>query len=289
MRKTLFYLHLFLVFPCVSSSQIWNQKDSSTEEDPIVIDAEDSVVCNEGTHTCVATGKAKAQKGDASVRGDTLTVHFSETENREITAITADGNVRMEAPDKSAQGDHLHYDPHQDHIRLTGHDLKITTPKLTLTAKDSIDYWHKENKSTAHHAVARLPEGRLVQADTLTAYFKPEREKNKTEDPKAQPTEIDQLEGDGHFLACGPNGTVTGDRGTYDGKSEVIEVFGHVIVTQGKNIIKGEYGRANLKTEVAEILSSPPDTKHPVKKKSRISGLIFPNSLKHKEKESFVF
>ena len=62
----------------------------------------------------------------------------------------------------------------------------------------------------------------------------------------------------------------------------MVEVFGDVAVTQGENIIEGGYGRANLKTDVAEIYPFPPHTK-PTGPKKRISGLIFPNSFKNKE------
>ena len=151
------------------------------DDSPIVIEAESSVICDETTNKCIATGLAKAQSGTSIVYGDVLTVYFTEGKKHEITIMTADGNVRMETPTETAYGEHAHYDAALDRVRLTGGDLKIVTPKETLTAKDSIEYWHKENKGIAHgNAVANFHDkNQLAQADHMVAYFV---SSDKTED-----------------------------------------------------------------------------------------------------------
>lgn len=284
MRHNFIFFLIFLSFPSWCHGQILNHLQDSKDDAPIIIEAEESVVCDETAHKCVATGHAKAQKDTNTVYGDVLTVYFTEGKERDITAMTAEGHVYMETPTEKAYGDHAHYDVALDRIRMTGGNLKIITPKDTLTAQDSIEYWHKENKGIARgHAIARFSEKeQLVQANTLIAYFNSSSEKTAGEKEKSQ---IDRVEAEGNMLASGPDGIVTGDRGVYSGKTEIVEVFGNVEITQEGNVIKGGYARANLKTNLAEMFTHPPHISQsgPIK---RISGIIIPKDAKKaKEKE----
>ena len=205
--------------------------------------------------------------------------------------MTADGHVRMETPTEKAYGEHAHYDVALDRIILTGGNLKIVTSKEILTARDSIEYYHGENKGIARgNALAQFPEKeQLVQADTLVAYFKPAAEKTITE-KKEQKEEgkeniaLKRVEAEGNILASGPKGVVTGDRGVYLEQTKTIEVFNNVKITQDKNVIEGEYAKFNLDTNVAEMYTQPPHTSQ-TKPSKRISGIIMPKSAKNTKTE----
>ncbi len=357
----------FLPFILLASTsacfgQILDQLSKGKDDSPIIIEAENEVVCDETTNKCVATGLAKAQSGTSIVYGDVLTVYFTKGKDREITAMTADGNVRMETPNETAYGDHAHYDVALDRVRLTGGDLKIVTPKETLTAKDSIEYWHKENKGIARgnavahfhdksqsaqadlmeayfvHADEKTEEGKgklqidrifmsggdlkiitpnetltakdsmeyyrneskgiakgnavarfkdkdqIVRGDTLTAFFIPGSQ--KTSDGKVK-MELEKVEALGNVLASGPDGIVTGDKGVYYDKTDIVEVFDNVKVTQEGNVIEGGYAKANLKTNVAEMYTDQPSNEQECPKK-RISGIIIPKDAK-KGKNGQIF
>jgi lipopolysaccharide export system protein LptA len=273
-----------LLSPTLCQGQILDRLGDKKDDAPIIIDAEQSVVCDEPAHKCTATGLAKAQKGTSILYGDVLTVYFTEGKKRDVTAITADGHVRMETPTEKAYGEHANYDVGLDRVLMTGGNLKVVTPKETLTAKDSIEYWHTKHQAVARgKAIARFNEKKqLVQADTLIAYFKPAKKEGAAAKEKEQ---IDRVEATGNVLASGPNGIVTADRGTYFGTTELIEVFDNVKLTQGGNAIQGGYGRANLKTNVAEIFPYPPHVAQtgPIK---RISGIIIPKSLNNHKRRS---
>jgi lipopolysaccharide export system protein LptA len=278
------YNSFFLVFCLLSSvcyGQVLDHLEQGQDNSPVIIDAEQSVVCDETAHKCVATGLAKAQKGTSTVYGDVLTVYF--TDDRDITAMTADGHVRMETPTETAYGDHAHYDVALDRVLLTGGNLKIVTQKEVLTAEDSLEYWHTKNQGIARgNAVVQFPEKKqLIQANTLIAYFVPPGKEAKGDDKK---TELDRVEATGNVLASGPNGVVTGDKGTYFGKTELVEIFDNVKITQGENIITGGYGRANLKTNLAELFPCAPNTK-PTGPIKRISGVIIPKDIKERKKK----
>jgi len=390
----------FWVLFCFSNAcygQILDQLSTGKDDSPVIIDAEQSIVCDEPAHKCIATGLAKAQKGTSIVYGDVLTVYFTEGNEREITEITAEGNVRMETPKETAYGehahydaaldrvimtggnlkivtpkeihtardaieywhtknqgiargdavaefpeknqritadtlvadfkpssekekdqadvhpievegnnqditaitadghvvmetpketaygDHAHYDAALDRVLLTGGDLKVVTPKETLTATDSLEYWRSQNKGIAKgNAVAKFTEKKqLVRGDTLTAYLKPTSEKTEDGEPKM---EIDRIEAEGNVLASGPNGIATGDRGVYVGATEIVEMFDNVKITKGENLITGEYGRANLKTNFAEVFPGLPNSPHAGPPK-RISGVIIPKDAKKRRHE----
>lgn len=281
MTPKVFLAFIFLFFSSFCQAQILETLNEKRGEEPIIIDAEESVVCDENAHKCVAKGQARAQKGTSIVYGDVLTVCFKEGEKREITAITADGHVRMETPTETAYGEHAHYDVVLDRVLMTGGNLKIVTPKETLTARDSIEYWHTKHQGIARgNALAQFPnKNQLLQANTLVAHFSPSPEGNKEGKEKLT---IDQIDAEGHVLASGPNGVVTGDRGVYHAQTEIVEVFDNVKVTQDGNVMEGGYGRANLKTNVAELFPHAPNvtSSGPVK---RISGILIPKDLKNKK------
>lgn len=359
-------LLFILIFPFVSSQcygQIVDNLAKSEDESPIVIDAETSVICDETANKCTATGKAKAQSGTSIVYGDVLTVYFTEGKQRKITVMTANGNVRMETPTETAFGERAHYDAGLDRLILTGDNLKIVTPKETLTARDSIEYWHKENKGIARgNAVAQFHEkNSTAQGDLIVAYFEPSSEKKKdgkekqkidrilmtggdlklvtpketltakdsieyygkenkgiargnaiakfkekdqlvrantliayfdkssekTEDGKDK-MKIDKVEANGNMLASGPDGVVTGDRGVYFEKTNIVEVFDNVKVNQEGNVIEGGYAKTNLETNVTEMYKTLPSSPEacPIK---RISGIIIPKDIKkRKDGQTFI-
>ena len=287
MRTKFFYtrwvcLTFLFAFPSFCYGQLLNQLSDNKDDSPIIIEADESVVCDETALKCVATGLASAQKGTSTVYGDVLTVHFTEGKNREITSMTADGHVRMETPTEKAYGEHAHYDVALDRVLMTGGNLKIITEKgETLTARDSIEYYHTENKGIARgHAIALFPEKeQLVQADTLVAYFKPSTEKSEKEEGKLN---LEKVEAEGNMLASGPKGIVTGDRGVYLEKTKMVEVFNNVKLAQDKNVIEGGYAKFSFDSNVGEVYPQPPHVAQTCPHK-RIHGMIIPKSAK-KEK-----
>lgn len=283
-NKFFCFLMSFLTNISLCHAQILDQLNKSKDDSPVVIDAENSIVCDETAQKCVATGNAKAQKGTNTVFGDVLTVYFTEGKDREITSLTADGHVRMESPTETAYGEHAIYDVALDRVLMTGGNLKIVTPKETLTARDSIEYWHSENKGIAHgNAIATFPEKKeVIQADTLTAYFKPSKE--KTEGVKEK-SALERVEAEGNTLASGPKGIVTGKRGNYSAKTDIVEIFENVKVTQGGNVIQGEHAIYNLGTDIAEIYPNLPGIPQMGPKK-RISGIIYSKDAKRMKEES---
>jgi lipopolysaccharide export system protein LptA len=64
---------------------------------------------------------------------------------------------------------------------------------------------------------------------------------------------IDRLVCDGPLSAVSGNSTVTGDKGTFVNKTQLIEVIGNVILTDCQNVQRGEKLTYNMKTGIATV------------------------------------
>lgn len=86
--------------------------------------------------------------------------------------------------------------------------------------------------------------------------------------PVAGSQEIDRLEASGKVLVTSKDQTASGDSATYDGKTEVLELRGDVVLTQGKNVVRGDRLVVEMQTGRARVLST----------KSRVQMLLTPGS-----------
>ncbi len=74
--------------------------------------------------------------------------------------------------------------------------------------------------------------------------------------PVAGSQEIDRLEASGKVLVTSKDQTASGDSATYDGKTEVLELRGDVVLTQGKNVVRGDRLVVEMATGRARVLST---------------------------------
>lgn len=240
--------------------------------DPIEIEADTSIICNEKQGQCVATGNAVAIRGKFKVNADKLTLHFQTVgKKHEMTHLTAHGHVVMSSPTQRAYGDNAHYDAGLDRLKLTGKNLKLEDEKGHLVARDSIEYWNKKQQGYAYgDAVAVFPKKQqLMKADTLVAHFRnaPGQESRQ---------ELDHIDALGNVFVSSPEEIITADNATYFADAELAELKDNVTITKGENQIHGGYATFNMKTNVAQLYGGKPGSK----KTKRIHGLIIPKDAK---------
>ncbi len=254
----------------------------------------------------IARGDARAIRGTVTVTADKLTAWYrkkattgsapaapasglagdSSTDGSEIYRLQADGNVHIFTATDRAQGDKATYDLDQGVLVLTGHDLKLTTPNDTITARDDLEYWPQPHMAVARgNAIVVTSDAKRVAADTLVAYTTdnpPPAADPKAapppviakataapnDDPLAASGKLDRVEAFGNVSIRTPTDTITGDRGVYVTGTGMARLVGIVRITRGQNQLNGAEADVNMKTGIATLVAQ---------KSGRVHGLVVPN------------
>ena len=274
---------------------------------PIDVTARGGFEWRENEQKVIASGDARAVRGDVTVIADQLVALYRkkggpaapaapapsptvpggpDTGDNEVYRLLAEGNVRIFTQTDQAVGDRAVYDIDQSVLVMTGKHMKLTTPQDVLTARDSMEYWSQRHMAVGRgDAVVVTTDGRRLSADILVAY---------TEDPNApeaagaapapkpnpapvsaQPTDpiatsgkLKRVEAFGNVEVRTAVDTVRGERGVYIPDTGMARVVGHVRVTHGQNQLNGPAADVNMKTGIAHMISDPGQP---------VQGLIMPN------------
>ena len=107
-----------------------NLKLKTTRE---TVRAMDSLEYWDKKRLAIAKGNATVQRGEKQVTADTLTIYFSKTKDKSLTAnrIEAVGDVKISTPNEVAIGDEAVYYIEKELVTLLGH-VKITRGKSQL-------------------------------------------------------------------------------------------------------------------------------------------------------------
>lgn len=255
------------------------QKKSTLQNLPIIIDAEEKIDCKQEKNICMAKKNATAKREDRTIYGDELFVHFSpgkSLQNREVVALEAKGHVHFTDPLRTACGEHAYYVVSSGHMTLTGKNLKILTKEEKLTADRSIEYFDFEKKAVAKGNALFTQGDRVIQADILTAYFKPKRDTSSAS-PEDPGLVLDHVIVEGHVIISTPHQIARGDHGRYDALTEQAHLKGHTEVVQGKNLIRGTHATVDLKKKTASMQVPP------TKDSPRVQAILVPRDLKQQK------
>jgi lipopolysaccharide export system protein LptA len=282
--------------------------DSST---PINIQADNGLEWQQNQQLYIARGNAVATRGPATIKADTLIAHYrkpngpnaANSENdSEIYRIEADGNVVITRDSRTVVGDHADYDMDQGIGIVTGKALKMTTAADTITAKDALEWYDQKQIAVARgNAVAVRQGGRTIKADVLTAYMvkvppqqqqatapgrpvKPGTPPAKTAavTPAAaasgQPavaqgdeSKINRIDAQGHVVVVNGPDIGRGDYGVYNAVTDICTLLGNVTVTRGTDVVTGQYAVMDMKTNISRIM---PASTVPGSTRQRVQGLF---------------
>lgn len=229
---------------------------------PLEIQADQGIEWRRDQRTYVASGNARAARGELELLADVLTAHYRDAPDgsSEVYKITASGNVRLISPNETAQGDRGAYDVDNGIVVLLGEDLRFTTPREVITARDSLEYWELKQMAVARGEAKAARDDRRISADVLAAHFLPDREEK---------LQLARIEAYGNVLVKTPKEFARGDRGTYFVEKELATLQGAVKITRGENQLNGDYAEVNLITGVSRLLSDS----------SRVKGRILPSEV----------
>lgn len=260
------------------------QKTSAPQKVPVRVNAMSSITCSQEHHRCTATQQTKTQRGENTLYADKAVAHFSKTaslKDREVVALEAQGHVRFEGKSHTAFGQKAFYEVNEKRILLTGDNLKILTEKQELTAQESLAYFDEEKKAVAKGKALFIEQDRVIQADTLTAYFKPQHNKSAASSDAPQ-LELDFVLADGEVIISTPDQVARGDHGRYEAGTQQATLRGNTEVAQGKNLIQGTVVKVDFKKNTAVVQQKGESGQQP----SRVQALLVPRDIQ-KQKTFF--
>jgi lipopolysaccharide export system protein LptA len=295
-----------VVLGCAAAGGAMAQGIDLSHGGPVAVTARDGFEWEQNQQKVIATGDARAVRGDVTVIADRLTALYRkkagvaqtasapaparpaadagpDTGDDEVYRLEADGHVRIITPTDEAVGDHAVYDIDQALLVMTGRHLKLTTPQDTMTARDSMEYWSDKHMAVGRgNAVVVTTDGHVLSGDVLVGFTAPPTappaatpppgpagpSAKPPADPVAASGKLERVEAFGNVEVRTAVDTVRGDRGVYVPATGIARLLGHVRITHGQNQLNGPAADINMKTGIAHMLSGPG---------ARVEGLIMPN------------
>jgi lipopolysaccharide export system protein LptA len=115
----------------------------------------------------------------------------------------------------------------------------------------------RENRAVYSGDVVVTQGETQLRCSKLTVFYAQRGENNAPAQNAAGGSSIERLTCDGPLSAVSGNSTVTGDKGTFVNKTQIIEVIGNVILTDCRNVQTGDKLVYNMKTGVAVVTGGP--------------------------------
>jgi len=258
-------LPLLLLLGLVRPGSALAQAIDFSKGGPIEVTSRDGMEWRQNEQEVIASGAARAVRGDVTVTADRLTARYrrkaaptaaasvaaatpapapvpgapgpaADTGNNEIYRLEADGHVHIFTPTDLAVGDHAVYDIDQAVLLMTGADMKLTTPQQVMTARDTMEYWSQKHMAVGRGlATVTTSDGRRLAGDTLVGYTTP------PDAPGATPA------------AAKPSARPGADPLAASGKLQRIEGFGNVEVRTATETIRGARGVYVADTGIARL------------------------------------
>ena len=252
---------------------------TSGDDKPLEVFADQGIEWHQNESTYIARGNARAVKGDTTVYGDTLIAHYRKAAagGTEVWRVEANGNVRITTPTDTAYGDRAVYTIDNGVLVMTGKNLRLTTPRETITARDSLEYWDQKDLAVARGEAVVITNDRRIRADVLTAQFKSDKNQPGVK-PAAAPappatrkpntkagsdgdtSRLHRVDAYGNVIITTPQDVARGNRGVYMEETGIANLLGSVKITRGNNQLNGEVAEVNLRTGVSRIISAKEGT-----------------------------
>jgi lipopolysaccharide export system protein LptA len=237
---------------------------------PIEITARNGIEWDRERNRYIASGDARAARGDTAVTADRLIAHYRERpgQSTQIYRYEAAGNVRITTATQSAVADLAVYDIDSGVMVLTGRNLRLTTPNEVLTARDSLEYWTERHLAVARgDATVLTREERRMRADVLAVYLlAPGEQLPARPAPRAgaaqapflpvpgEDNRVKRVEAFGNvFIAAAPS-IARGERAVYNAATRLATISGNVKLTHCDNQLDGEVAEVNMDTGMSRMM-----------------------------------
>ncbi len=242
-------------------------KTGPDDHRPLDIEAEQGIEWQQNNEVYIARGNAKATRGNATLYADTLIAHYRPAQpagptagpkpenasatsgSTEIYRVEADGHVRLQTETQTVYGDHGVYDVDRATAVVTGKNLRLITPRDTVTARDSLEWYDEKQVAVARGDAVAIQDTKRLAGDVLVA---------QVVKPPDEASRISRIDAQGHVLVSTINEIARGASGVYNVDTGIATLAGGVTITRGDKTLRGQYGVVDMNKNVSRLLSSLP-------------------------------
>lgn len=232
---------------------------SGNTGNPLEIDAEQGIVCEQHENKCTARGNVVVIQGDTVLNCDQLTAYFrgngEQQKSQELIRLEAKGQVKIISKSKKqhCQAQQASYNISNGEITLKGSPLILETGDMMLTAHDTLQYFEKTQEAFAKgNALIQRKEG-ILQADEIQASF------SKESDGKLA---LKKAQAKGNLIVTTSHQTIKGEKGIYTRATDLVQLEGKVTVIHAKGNqgvqMKGEYAELYLASGKSRLSAVKP-------------------------------
>jgi len=148
---------------------------------------------------------------------------------------------------------------------------------------DSLEVQQKENVAVFVGNVVAIQGDVRLKSDRMTVYYTGSEEKEKTKSAGAQTQSIKKIDVDGNVFLSTPEETASGAKGDYDVVAQEIHLFENVILTRGKNTLKGNALTYNFTSGHSVMQGGTVAEQGASKGKERVRALFIPENAGEKK------
>ena len=220
------------------------------------VEADKSIEYFEKQKIYVASGNAKASKGNFYLNAEKIKAFIGETNRSNISDIEAIGNVIIKSQGTIAKSDFARYDFYKKIILLKGKAQSVKSEKFKLQSKKFISFDDINKIAESEGDVRLFLSGPIsISSKRISANF-----------DKINNTLI-SASAKGNVKIQTKSETITCNSAKYDNKTDMIILKGNVAIKRNNTTLTGEKGYMNLKTRKSKIESS---------KSQRVKGIFKP-------------
>lgn len=219
---------------------------------PVTINA-DTLEMDQNQKIYIARGNAEVKQGGVTITARVLTARYVENGDGSttFTEVNAEGNIHITSGKGEVFGERGIYNVAREVAVLKGGNLRLTTPTDTVTARDSLEFWQKENLAVARGQAVAIRGDNRISGDILTALL------SQSSTQKAEASEVKRVAAEGNVIITTPSEIVRGNKGRYDVARQRAVLDGAVRITRGPNQLKGNRAEVNMATGISRLLSGP--------------------------------
>jgi len=222
---------------------------SGDGNDPITVDAKGGIEWNQNEQLFIASGPARATRGDMVLDADEMRAHYrpSPSGSSEVYRLDAIGHVRITTPGRVATGEHAVYDVDKSVIILKdGNPVTLTAGEDVITTEGQLEFWDLRNLAVARGAAKAVRADKRIAADVITAHFVTDSTGKNA---------LGRVEAFDNVVITTATEQAFSDRAAYNVPTGLARLTGSVKIKRGDNIINGCSADVDLNSGVSRMNS----------------------------------